>query len=440
VGGRLAVCNSCARCVAHSLAARRALYLCGCCGKRLFGAAMSVQCSHSARLRRSISLPLLAAVWLTMSAVVHARSPSHADPALPAPQHEAFAPAPLPRPLLGLERIRANKGGGAAPGVCRTATGTPCRPGGRSLSKERGRPLSPFVGERRLGPSPGAGGAAAASASRDWNTRGAHVSPSPGRAMHHTARKNELSGSSASAIAGSAARRVRPVRTATAMSANTKEYQVLGESVLWESPFGAMTIYERTVRFPDDDAGGSAGGGGGDDVPSLAKVDGLSESKTVRWHIVGCPLGNFSSVVIFPYDSRTGTCSLISEYCPGVDGVKSGIPGGLYEERKHSDLLNAAQDELNEEAGLIGGTWFALAPEGIPQDKYSRNRLHPYLVIDSSIDPNPRGQDDTEQITVEHGVSLAEAKRRLLAGDMPAPAAMVTLMAIDKLRELGYVR
>jgi hypothetical protein len=133
-------------------------------------------------------------------------------------------------------------------------------------------------------------------------------------------------------------------------------------------------------------------------------------------------------------------CSLISEYCPGVDGVKSGIPGGLYEERKHSDLLNAAQDELNEEAGLIGGTWFALAPEGIPQDKYSRNRLHPYLVIDSSIDPNPRGQDDTEQITVEHGVSLAEAKRRLLAGDMPAPAAMVTLMAIDKLRELGYVR
>jgi hypothetical protein len=407
-------------------------------GKGSLGAARACNVL-TPRLRRSISLPLLAAAWLAMSAVGHARSPSHADPALPAPQHEAFAPAPLPRPLLGLERIRANKGGGAAPGVCRTAFGAPCRPGGRSLSKERGRPLSPFVGERRLGPSPGAGGAAAASASRDW-TRGAHVSPSPGRTMHHTARKHELSGSSASTISGSAARRVRPVRTATAMSANTKEYQVLGESVLWESPFGAMTIYERIVRFPDDDAGGSAGGGGGDDVPSLAKVDGLLEGKTVRWHIVGCPLGNFSSVVIFPYDSRTGTCSLISEYCPGVDGVKSGIPGGMYEERKHSDLLNAAQDELNEEAGLTGGTWFALAPEGIPQDKYSRNRLHPYLVIDSSIDPNPRGQDDTEQIAVEHGVSLAEAKRRLLAGDMPAPAAMVTLMAIDKLRELGYVR
>ena len=405
--------------------------------------ALTPRCS-----RRSPSLlPLLVAAWLAMPAVGHARSPSH-DPALPAPQHNpaeaGFAPATLPRPLLGLERIRGNKGGGAAPGVCRTANGAPCRAGGRSLSKERGRPLSPFMGgERRLGPSPGAGGAAAASASRDWKGRGSHVSPSPGRAVHHAARSRDLPSGGASAMGGAAGpRSVRAVRSgqpATAMSATAHGYQVLGESVLWESPFGAMTIYERTVRFPDDDAGSSGGGGDGDDVPSLAKVDASAEGKTVRWHIVGCPLGNFSSVVVFPYDSRTGTCSLISEYCPGVDGVKSGIPGGLYEERKHSDLLNAAQDELNEEAGLTGGTWFALAPEGIPQDKYSRNRLHPYLVIDSSIDPNPRGQDDTEQIEVEHGVSLAEAKRRLLAGDMPAPSAMVTLMAIDKLRELGYV-
>lgn len=203
-----------------------------------------------------------------------------------------------------------------------------------------------------------------------------------------------------------------------------------------------MTIYERTVRFPDDEPGGSnPDGGGDDDAQGLARLDpsAPSDGKTVKWHIVGCPLGNFSSVVIFPYDTRTGTCSLIREYCPGVHDTKSGIPGGLFEARKHADLLNAARDELNEEAGLMGGTWFALAPEGIPQDKYSRNRLHPYLVIDPAIDPNPRQQDDTEHIQVEHGVSIAEAKRRLFAGDMPAPAAMVTLMAIDKLRELGYI-
>jgi hypothetical protein len=36
-------------------------------------------------------------------------------------------------------------------------------------------------------------------------------------------------------------------------------------------------------------------------------------------------------------------------------GFRSGIPGGLYEERNHSDLLNAVQDKLNEGAGLVGG-------------------------------------------------------------------------------------
>lgn len=265
------------------------------------------------------------------------------------------------------------------------------------------------------------------------------MSPSRGSAVHHTqAHRRELATPSPMPRSRRGPRSVRSGKTA--LAATAQEYQILSESVLWESPYGGMAVYERTVRFPDHDPGGSnPDDDGDDDVPVLAKkLDSSAEGKTVQWHIVGCPLGNFSSVVIFPYDSKTGTCSLIREYCPGIHDIKSGIPGGLYEERKHSDLLNAARDELNEEAGLMGGTWIALAPDGIPQDKYSRNRLHPYLVIDSSIDPNPRRQDDTEQIEVEHGVSLGEAKRRLLAGDMPAPAAMVTLMAIDKLRELGY--
>ena len=368
-------------------------------------------------------------------------------PAPHGPEASGFVHAPLPQLLLGLERIR-NKNGGAGAGVCRTGNGAPCRAGGRSLSKERGRPLNPFMNARRGSPGSGAVGAAATSSSRDWNmpNAGGHVSSSPGRSAHHTqaSRKRELPGSPSPMSRSHRSVHKGSVRSgkATAMSATAQDYQVLGESVLWESPFGAMTIYERTVRFPDNDPGGGSNpdGDGDDDVPSLAKLDASGEGKTVRWHIVGCPLGNFSSVVIFPFDSRTGTCSLIREYCPGVHDVKSGIPGGLYEQGKHANLLNAAQDELNEEAGLAGGTWFALAPEGIPQDKYSRNRLHPYLVIDSTIDPNPRRQDDTEQIEVEHGVSLDDAKRRLLAGDMPAPAAMVTLMAIDKLRELGYVK
>ncbi|EKX49575.1 hypothetical protein GUITHDRAFT_104537 [Guillardia theta CCMP2712] len=211
------------------------------------------------------------------------------------------------------------------------------------------------------------------------------------------------------------------------------------EDIAWESPYGVLTVYERRIRMQDDDGGGggpdgNGGGGGGgnsDDYPPL--VGGLKkEGKVVRWHVVGSPLGNFSSVVVFPFDSRTKTCWLIRE-------IQSGVPGGLFEEKKHKDLLQAARDELNEEAGLMGGTWIALAPEGIPQDKYSRNRLHPYLVIDCMRDPNPKPKDDDEIIEVEQGVALEEARRRVLEGDMPAPAAMVTLLAIDKLRQLGHI-
>ena len=380
-------------------------------------------------------LPVLVVACATVG---HARSPSH-DPAF----HT------LPGPLAGLERIGGKGGTGA--GVCRTGHGAlPCRAGGRSLSKERGRPLSPFMTRKGIeGGSPGTGGAAAASSGRDWRTNQVPSSRTPSVQRTQAPRKRELP-SSPSSMSRATRARPKTAMHASAVSGKSQDYQILGESILWESPYGAMTVYERTVRFPyDDPAGGNPGADGHDDpgadghddVPSLAKrLDASPQGKTVRWHIVGCPLGNFSSVVIFPYDSRTGTCSLIREYCPGIHEVKSGIPGGLYEQHKHDDLMNAARDELNEEAGLIGGTWFALAPEGIPQDKYSRNRLHPYLVIDSSIDLDPRAQDDTEQIEVEHGVSLDEAKRRLFAGEMPAPAAMVTLMAIDKLRELGYVR
>ena len=63
--------------------------------------------------------------------------------------------------------------------------------------------------------------------------------------------------------------------------------------------------------------------------------------------------------------------------------------------------------------------------KGIYQDSKKKNDL--------------LGQDDDEIIEVEQGVALEEAKRRVLEGDMPAPAAMVTLLAIDKLRQLGHI-
>jgi len=333
-----------------------------------------------------------------------ARSPSH-DPTLSGvfgTESSGFVTSPLPRPFAGLERI-----GKGATNVCRKGHGAlPCRTSTRSWSSkhDRGRQLSPSA------------------------------------FLHHgTNSGNQKRQQRSRALS------VRKTAN-TAMNTKLSPGEIVQEDIAWESPYGVLTVYERRIRVHDDDgggngSGGSGGGGGGgnsDDFPPL--VGGLKkEGKVVRWHVVGSPLGNFSSVVVFPFDSRTKTCWLIREYCPGTHSIQSGVPGGLFEAHKHKDLLQAARDELNEEAGLMGGTWIALAPEGIPQDKYSRNRLHPYLVIDCTRDPNPRPKDEDEMIEVEPGVALEEAKRRVLEGDMPAPAAMVTLLAIDKLRQLGHI-
>ena len=40
--------------------------------------------------------------------------------------------------------------------------------------------------------------------------------------------------------------------------------------------------------------------------------------------------------------------------------------------------------------GLQGGTWYQLSPRGVPKDKYSKDRVVPFLVVDGNIDPNPR--------------------------------------------------
>ena len=76
---------------------------------------------------------------------------------------------------------------------------------------------------------------------------------------------------------------------------------------------------------------------------------------------------------------------------------------------------------------------------GVPKDKYSKDVLVPFLVLDGDLDPRPRAQDPGEDVSVEHGVPLSEVLRRVFNGEMPGPAAMVTLMAVDKLRQLGLV-
>ncbi len=70
-----------------------------------------------------------------------------------------------------------------------------------------------------------------------------------------------------------------------------------------------MAVYERLVEFPDGGDGGGEDGGAG--MGAVLE----NKKKMVKWHVMGSPVCNFSSVVVFPFDSRSKTCTLIQEVC-----------------------------------------------------------------------------------------------------------------------------
>lgn len=305
-----------------------------------------------------------------------------------------FVNSPLPRPLAGLERIASG------PNVCRKGHGAlPCKAeiagavNGRA-GQDRGRPSSQMNTGKRQG-----------------SVRAPRYKSSRSRAL--------------------SVRRARAVPT------------VEGEELVWSSAVSGIAVYERTLKppkeLPEPGGGGEEDGEGGPDgMPLARREDGGEVESLVKAHVWGHPRGNFSSVFVFPYDSRTRTCSVIRQYCPGTGRRETSLPGGRWDgsssARGGADLLEAARTELRAEAGLDGGTWVALCPDGIPQDANSKNRVHPFLVIDSQMNMPLGGKDGVE---VEHGVRLDEVMRRVYAGEMLGPAAMASMMALDKLNQLN---
>ncbi|KAJ1477375.1 hypothetical protein T484DRAFT_1906436, partial [Baffinella frigidus] len=343
---------------------------------------------------------LLATVAVAFVGSAAARSPSHNDPPSQAGFAEvsnsgfdrrSFVGAPLPSSLVGLERI----GKGPDRGLCRRGHGALCGGVPRGLST-RGRAVSPRAetrAELRNQMQPARGTPAAAA--------GAGAGAGLGRG------ERGLSVRAAASAAGTAASRSAAAIAAATAAARLSSVGKVGEEVVWESGVGALSVFELTKELPDPDdpAGGGedgegGGGGGGVDEgrggPSSGSGTlGRSKRRTVRWHVTGSPLCNFTSVVVFAYDSRSRTCSLIREYAPGADKMLCSEARGCdatAPPRRHVDAMHAAREELNEEAGLQGGTWYQLSQRGVPKDKYSKDRLVPFLVVDGNIDPTPRPQ------------------------------------------------
>ncbi len=146
--------------------------------------------------------------------------------------------------------------------------------------------------------------------------------------------------------------------------------------------------------------------------------------------------------LVFAWNSKTKTATLIKEYNPGPHKILHGVAAGLVEADKHdSSFLTGAQHELEEEMHLSGGTWYPLLKEGatVAMDKYSMTDLVAYLVIDAEKVEDPRPLDEEEDIEILRGVSVEEVLEMIRGGEMNCVGGFACLLAIEKLRSLREI-
>jgi len=150
------------------------------------------------------------------------------------------------------------------------------------------------------------------------------------------------------------------------------------------------------------------------------------------------------AVIIFAWDSKTKTATIVREYMPGCHKVLGGLAAGIIEtcpDKHDSEPLLAAKHELEEECHLAGGTWHRLTDEGVAvsMDKYVQTKITAYLVIDAMRVDDPRPLDEEEEIEIVQGVSADEIIQMVRGGDMNLVGAWASLLALQKLRDLGEI-
>jgi len=190
----------------------------------------------------------------------------------------------------------------------------------------------------------------------------------------------------------------------------TTSFKTIREEIVYNGKY--RKILQRDVVFPDN--------------------------KTVTFDVLtqGC-----GSVVVFAWDSKTRTTTLIREYHPGIQRLMYGCPAGMFEQKKHQSALQCAQFEFEEETQLRSSKWIPLLADeyvAMPFDKYSDNRFHPFLALDPEQVENPRALDDEEFIIVENNVPYERVRKLMESGQMNVVSTYATLLATRKLQEMGF--
>jgi hypothetical protein len=186
----------------------------------------------------------------------------------------------------------------------------------------------------------------------------------------------------------------------------SKEFEILDETVVYS---GWRTMIQRLVR--------------------------MRNGKVVNFDLVG-QKNDAGAVLIFAWDTKTKTATLVREFMPGPNKMLYGLAAGLIEEKHGNDPFVAAQHELEEECHLMGGTWHRLS-EPLAMDKYATTKISAYLVIDPKPHPDPKPLDEEEDIEIVSGATIPMLFDWIAKGEMNIIGACCALLAIQKLRELG---
>jgi ADP-ribose pyrophosphatase YjhB (NUDIX family) len=195
--------------------------------------------------------------------------------------------------------------------------------------------------------------------------------------------------------------------TTTLSPASASVFEIIDEKIVYS---GWRTILQRKVR--------------------------MRNGKVVDFDLVGVKTGE-GAVLVFAWDTHSKTATVIREYMPASNRILWGLAAGLIEEKHGHDTELAARHELEEECHLKGGKWIPLLTQPAAMDKYATTVIQCYLVIDPEPETNPKPLDDEEDIEIISGVTIPEILSYIKDGEMNLVGGYGSLLAIEKLRELG---
>jgi len=195
--------------------------------------------------------------------------------------------------------------------------------------------------------------------------------------------------------------------TTTSPASELSGFEIIDEKIVYS---GWRTILQRKVR--------------------------MRNGKVVDFDLVGVKTGE-GAVLVFAWDTKSKTATVIREYMPASNRILWGLAAGLIEEKHGHDTELAARHELEEECHLKGGKWIPLLTQPAAMDKYATTVIQCYLVIDPEPEMNPKPLDDEEDIEIISGVTIPEILSYVKDGEMNLVGGYGSLLAIEKLRELG---